>query len=109
MKKLMSLVIAVIMVMSMLMTTGCNKKNVKDNGVLSTAKVGIEVGENNIVFVKHTFTVKGRFEALRIAEANRQFLQKHGEIVTTVKIKEDDTWNGWYNAYFESTMITIAE
>lgn len=109
MKKLMSLVIAVIMVMSMLMATGCNKKSKEDNSLLSTAKIGIEVGENNIVFVKHTFTVKGRLEAVRIASLNREFLKSRGEIVTSIKVKEDETWNGWYNAYFESTMITIAE
>ena len=109
MKKVFAMVMAVIMVMTMLMITGCNSNKSKNNSVLSTAKIGIETGENNIVFVKHTFTVKGRFEAIRIAEANRKFLQEHGEIVTTVKVKEDDCWNGWYNAWFESTMYTIAE
>ena len=107
MKKLLVLVLAGIMML--MLVTACNSKSVNDDNKMSSimVKTGIIAAEeNNIVWIKQSFLTDNRLRSLTMALGSMEYRKAHGELVTSVKVEEDEDWPGWYRAWF---MSTIAE
>ena len=109
MKKLLVIVLAG-MIMAMLIITACNSKARKDyvnNGMITTAMVetGITVAEKSkVVFIRQSFLTNDRLKSLTMALGSMEYRKEHGELVTSVKVEEDEDWPGWYRAWFTSTI-----
>ena len=106
MKKLMSLVMAVV-IMAMFALTACNGKT--SDKVSDTTTI-VEVGNNaakegEFHWIKQTFYGTDRLETLKWATEAAAGCKKNGWLVTSVTIEEDDVWTGYYRAWFKSTIV----
>lgn len=109
MKRLVVLVMAVVMML--MLVTACNNKPVDcDNEIKDImVETGITVAEESkVTWIRQSFLTDDRLRSLTMALESMEYRKAHGELVTSVKVEEDDTWHGWYRASFSST-ITIAE
>lgn len=107
MKKLLVLVLAGIMML--MLVTACNSRSENDDNKMTDimVKTGIAAAEeNNIVWIRQSFMTNNRLRSLTMALDSMEYRKAHGELVTSVKVEEDEDWPGWYRAWF---MSTIAE
>ena len=109
MKKL--LVTVIVAVMMVMLVTACNNKEQSernDNGMyIAIVGTGMKAAEENqIVWIRQSFLTDNRLRSVKMAIESRDYRKAHGELVTSIKVEEDEDWPGWYRAWF---MSTIAE